>query len=83
MFNSDMRREFAQSALSHFKVQSCKTPMDPEAFELLWQVNEAFEGVDVELRVDGSGAGRGREGQKDVLPPLMPGMKARQQAKQS
>jgi len=46
------------------------------------QVNEVFEGVDVELTVDGSGAGRGGENQKDVLPPLMPGMKARQQARQ-
>ena len=47
------------------------------------QVEEAFEGVDVQLTVDGSGAGRGGEGQKDVLPPLMPGMKARQQARSS
>lgn len=47
------------------------------------KVVEAFEGVDVELTVDGSGAGRGGEGQKDVLPPLMPGMKARQQARSS
>ena len=28
---------------------------------------------------DGSGAGRGGGEQKDVLPPLMPGLKARQQ----
>ncbi|CAL5218393.1 g66 [Coccomyxa viridis] len=47
------------------------------------KVNEAFEGVDVELKADGSGSGRGGEGQKDVLPPLMPGMKARQQARSS
>lgn len=35
-------------------------------------------GVDVALKVDGSGAGRGGKEQKDVLPPLMPGLKARQ-----
>lgn len=28
---------------------------------------------------DGSGAGRGGGPKKDVLPPLMPGLKARQQ----
>ncbi len=36
-------------------------------------------GVEVALKVDGSGAGRGGGEQKDVLPPLMPGLKARQQ----
>lgn len=36
-------------------------------------------GVDVLLVSDGSGAGRGGGERKDVLPPLMPGLKARQQ----
>lgn len=36
-------------------------------------------GVDVQLISDGSGAGRGGGDKKDVLPPLMPGMKPRQQ----
>lgn len=31
--------------------------------------------MDVELTEDSSGAGRGGEGQTDVLPPLMLGMK--------
>jgi hypothetical protein len=34
---------------------------------------------DVMLASDGSGQGRGGSEQKDVLPPLVPGMKARQQ----
>jgi hypothetical protein len=37
------------------------------------------EGVDVQLVSDGSGAGRGGGDKKDVLPPLMPGLPARQQ----
>ena len=37
----------------------------------------AQQGADVLLVVDGSGAGRGGEAQQDVMPPLMPGMKAR------
>ena len=37
------------------------------------------QGVDVQLVCDGSGAGRGGSAKKDVLPPLMPGMKPRQQ----
>jgi len=37
------------------------------------------QGVDVILACDGSGEGRGGPAQKDVLPPLVPGMKARQQ----
>ena len=36
-------------------------------------------GADVTLKCDGSGAGRGGEAQRDVLPPLVPGMKARSQ----
>lgn len=36
-------------------------------------------GQEVALVCDGSGAGRGGNEQKDVLPPLMPGMKPRQQ----
>ena len=39
--------------------------------------------VDVALVCDGSGAGRGGSGgDKEVLPPLMPGLPARQVAKQ-
>ncbi|KFM24933.1 Thylakoid membrane protein [Auxenochlorella protothecoides] len=38
------------------------------------------EGMDVVLVVDGSGAGRGGGEKKDVLPPLLPGLKPRQQA---
>ena len=38
-----------------------------------------LQGVDVMLASDGSGQGRGGPEQKDVLPPLVPGMKARQQ----
>lgn len=37
------------------------------------------QGVDVQLISDGSGAGRGGGEKKDVLPPLMPGLPARQQ----
>lgn len=37
-----------------------------------------LQGVDVYLKSDGSGAGIGGAAQKDVMPPLMPGLKARQ-----
>lgn len=37
------------------------------------------QGEDVALIVDGSGAGRGGEEKKDLLPPLLPGLKGRQQ----
>lgn len=36
-------------------------------------------GMDVALMTDGSGAGRGGGEKQDVLPPLMPGLKPRQQ----
>ena len=36
-------------------------------------------GVDAYLISDGSGVGRGGDAKKDVLPPLMPGLKPRQQ----
>lgn len=36
--------------------------------------------MDVALVCDGSGAGRGGGEKKDVLPPLMPGLPARQQS---
>ena len=36
------------------------------------------QGVEVTLKCDGSGAGRGGPEQKDVLMPLVPGGKARQ-----
>jgi hypothetical protein len=38
--------------------------------------------VDVLLVADGSGAGRGGGKKADVLPPLMPGLPARQQQQQ-
>ncbi|KAK9812808.1 hypothetical protein WJX72_004172 [[Myrmecia] bisecta] len=41
--------------------------------------NPTADGMEVALISDGSGAGRGGGEQKDVLPPLMPGLKARQQ----
>jgi hypothetical protein len=37
------------------------------------------KGADVALIADGSGAGRSGKEKKDVLPPLMPGLPARQQ----
>ncbi|KAL6759501.1 hypothetical protein V8C86DRAFT_2573514 [Haematococcus lacustris] len=40
---------------------------------------ETAQGVDVALKCDGSGLGREGKVQKDALPPLMPGLKARQQ----
>lgn len=43
------------------------------------QLEKSAQGVDVALVTDGSGAGRGGEEKKDVLPPLMPGLKPRQQ----
>lgn len=39
----------------------------------------AVQGMDVSLICDGSGAGRGGGEKKDVLPPLMPGLKPRVQ----
>ncbi len=36
-------------------------------------------GADVSLICDGTGAGRSGKEKRDVLPPLMPGLKARQQ----
>ena len=41
-----------------------------------------LQGVDVYLKSDGSGAGIGGAAQKDVMPPLMPGLKARQNKQQ-
>lgn len=43
------------------------------------KVQQTSQGVDVQLVSDGSGAGRGGGDRKDVLPPLMPGLPARQQ----
>ena len=42
-------------------------------------ITKTARGADVALTSDGSGAGRGGAEKKDVLPPLMPGLKARQQ----
>ena len=49
-----------------------------QSCELTWTWMLFLQGVDVYLKSDGSGAGRGGEAQKDVMPPLMPGLKARQ-----
>ena len=43
------------------------------------EMQKTARGVDVLLASDGSGLGIGGTVQKDALPPLMPGMKARQQ----
>eukprot|EP00879_Flechtneria_rotunda_P009985 GHRR01010441.1.p1 GENE.GHRR01010441.1~~GHRR01010441.1.p1 ORF type:complete len:279 (+),score=55.36 GHRR01010441.1:125-961(+) len=43
------------------------------------KIVQTEQGVDVQLISDGSGAGRGGAEKKDVLPPLLPGLKARQQ----
>jgi hypothetical protein len=42
-------------------------------------LEESEQGMDVVLVCDGSGAGRGGGEKADVLPPLMPGLKPRQQ----
>jgi hypothetical protein len=42
-------------------------------------VAKTSTGADVALIADGSGAGRGGGERKEVLPPLMPGLKPRQQ----
>jgi len=38
--------------------------------------------VEVDLVSDGSGAGRGGKAKEDALPPLMPGLPARQRKEQ-
>lgn len=43
------------------------------------KLDKTSAGVDVWLVSDGSGAGRGGGDRPDVLPPLMPGLKPRQQ----
>lgn len=43
------------------------------------ELKSRAQGQEVALVCDGSGAGRGGDEKKDVLPPLMPGMKPRQQ----
>lgn len=45
-------------------------------------IEKTDQGVDVYLLSDGSGAGRGGKAQQDVMPPLMPGLKARQNKQQ-
>lgn len=47
---------------------------------IIAELTPTASGEDVALIVDGSGAGRGGGEKKDVLPPLLPGMKPRQQA---
>lgn len=46
---------------------------------IILEMCSTAQGMDVALVVDGSGDGRGGGEKKDVLPPLMPGMKPRQQ----
>lgn len=46
------------------------------------EIQKTEKGVDVYLMSDGSGAGRGGKAQQDVMPPLMPGLKARQNKQQ-
>lgn len=46
---------------------------------IIAELKSTEKGEDVALICDGSGLGRGGEEKKDVLPPLMPGMKPRQQ----
>jgi len=46
---------------------------------ILVELTPTAQGEDVALVCDGSGSGRGGGEKKDVLPPLMPGMKPRQQ----
>lgn len=41
-------------------------------------IQQTKQGADVYLVCDGSGAGRGGGERKEVLPPLMPGLPARQ-----
>ncbi len=43
------------------------------------KINQTSQGVDVFLISDGSGSGRGGGDRPEVLPPLMPGLQARQQ----
>jgi hypothetical protein len=43
------------------------------------EIKMTDKGADVALICDGSGAGRSGKEKKDVLPPLMPGLPARQQ----
>lgn len=69
-----------------------KEPLTPEMWEERKDKFQSFfgpgvtaalvgtkRGMDVELTCDGSGAGREEGEKKDVLPPLMPGLKPRQQ----
>jgi hypothetical protein len=46
---------------------------------IIAELQQTAQGVDVLLVTDGSGKGIGGQAQKDALPPLMPGLKARQQ----
>ena len=43
------------------------------------RLGQTEKGIDVLLVSDGSGAGRGGKDKGEVLPPLMPGLKPRQQ----
>eukprot|EP00195_Chlamydomonas_chlamydogama_P013039 CAMPEP_0202902264 /NCGR_PEP_ID=MMETSP1392-20130828/16755_1 /ASSEMBLY_ACC=CAM_ASM_000868 /TAXON_ID=225041 /ORGANISM="Chlamydomonas chlamydogama, Strain SAG 11-48b" /LENGTH=283 /DNA_ID=CAMNT_0049589005 /DNA_START=115 /DNA_END=966 /DNA_ORIENTATION=- len=46
---------------------------------IIARLDKTDKGMDVALICDGSGAGRTGKEKKDVLPPLLPGLKARQQ----
>ena len=54
-----------------------------DQYPYIWSIWQSgiwlLQGVDVILASDGSGEGRGGPEQKDVLPPLVPGARARQQ----
>ena len=68
---SEMARDMWDSRLD--KIQSFFGPGITATLE------ESRRGVDVVLKCDGSAEGRGGPSQKDVLMPLVPGGKARQQ----
>lgn len=65
--------EFAKWEEFQPKIQSFFGP------GVIAKLDKTEAGVDVSLVCDGSGAGRGGAEKKDVLPPLLPGLKARQQ----
>ena len=46
---------------------------------IIAELQQTAQGVDVLLVTDGSGKGIGVTAQKQALPPLLPGLKARQQ----
>ncbi len=67
--NPDMTMEMWETRLD--KIQTFFGP------GITATVEKTDAGVDVALRSDGSGAGRGGGQQQEVLPPLMPGLAPR------